>query len=63
MGRRLDALETRMGTKLLLRTPAGHTLTAAGSEILRRVEDVEREVVGMSASPSAATQASAASYA
>jgi DNA-binding transcriptional LysR family regulator len=47
MGRRLDALETRMGTKLFLRTPAGHALTAAGSEILRRVENLEREVVGI----------------
>jgi len=44
IGRRLAALEARMGTRLFLRTPNRHALTGAGSDILHRVEAMEREV-------------------
>lgn len=43
MGRRLKALEARVGAKLLHRTPAGFVLTATGEAILDNVERIESE--------------------
>lgn len=43
MGRRLKALETRVGAKLLQRTPSGFVLTAVGEAILGNVERIETE--------------------
>lgn len=43
MGRRLKALEARVGAKLLQRTPTGFVLTAAGEAILDNVERIESE--------------------
>jgi DNA-binding transcriptional LysR family regulator len=43
MGRRLKALEARVGTKLLQKTPAGFVLTSAGEAILDNVERIESE--------------------
>jgi DNA-binding transcriptional LysR family regulator len=43
MGRRLKALEARVGAKLLQRTPAGFVLTIAGKAILDNVERIESE--------------------
>lgn len=47
MGRRLDALHTRIGTTLLLRTPSGFILTAAGEHILAGVERMEAEALNV----------------
>src|SRR5271157_4095403 len=41
MGRRLKALEARVGAKLLQKTPAGFVLTSAGEAILDNVERIE----------------------
>jgi DNA-binding transcriptional LysR family regulator len=53
MGRRLGALQDRIGAKLLQRTPSGFVLTPAGERILAGVErmedeanDVERAISG-----------------
>ncbi len=43
MGRRLKALEARVGAKLLHRTPSGFVLTSAGEAILDNVERIESE--------------------
>jgi DNA-binding transcriptional LysR family regulator len=43
MGRRLKALEARVGAKLLQRTPTGFVLTPAGESILDNVERIEIE--------------------
>jgi DNA-binding transcriptional LysR family regulator len=43
MGRRLKALEARVGAKLLQRTPSGFILTSAGEAILDNVERIESE--------------------
>ena len=43
MGRRLKALEARVGAKLLQRTSSGFVLTAAGEAILDNVERIETE--------------------
>lgn len=43
MGRRLKALEARVGAKLLQRTSSGFVLTAAGEAILNSVERIETE--------------------
>ncbi len=43
MGRRLAALEQRLGHKLLLRTPGGYLPTPAGEAILGNVERIEHE--------------------
>ena len=43
MGRRLDALQGRVGAKLLQRTPSGFVLTHAGERILAGVERMEAE--------------------
>lgn len=45
MGRRLDALEERIGTRLLQKTPSGFMLTAAGESILGGVERIENEAL------------------
>ena len=41
VGRRIVALEGRLGAKLLNRTPEGFTLTAAGQSIMRQCETME----------------------
>src|SRR5579871_2852210 len=53
VGRRIAALEARLGAKLLTRTPEGLTATSAGQAILRQCEtmetsaaDIERLVAG-----------------
>ncbi len=43
MGRRLEALEQRAGTRLLLKTPHGYVLTEAGEAVLGNVERMEQE--------------------
>lgn len=43
MGRRLEALEARVGAKLLQKTPAGFVLTEVGEAILGNVERIESE--------------------
>jgi DNA-binding transcriptional LysR family regulator len=45
MGRRLDALEERVGAILLQKTPSGFVLTAAGEAILGNVERIENEAL------------------
>lgn len=45
MGRRLDSLETRLGVKLLKRTPNGYVLTPAGTRALERTERMETEAL------------------
>ena len=47
MGRRLAALEQRAGARLLLRTPRGYALTAAGEAILGNVERIEAEALAV----------------
>jgi DNA-binding transcriptional LysR family regulator len=41
VGRRLDAFERRLGSRLFRRTPSGHALTPAGAAILRHVEGID----------------------
>ena len=53
MGRRLDALEERLGVKLLLRTTRKLTLTHEGSAFLEDCQRVLSEVANMEASVSA----------
>ena len=43
-GRRVAALEKRLGATLFARSPAGLTLSHAGRELLPRAEAVERAV-------------------
>ncbi|WP_169927167.1 LysR family transcriptional regulator [Labilithrix luteola] len=45
MGRRLDAFEKHLGTRLFLRTPEGFQLTAAGRELLAHAERMEGEAL------------------
>jgi DNA-binding transcriptional LysR family regulator len=47
VGRRLDALEDRLGASLFLRTPDGYVLTEAGSAILPLAERIEQTVVSL----------------
>jgi DNA-binding transcriptional LysR family regulator len=47
MGRRLAALESRTGAKLLQRTPRGYVLTPAGEAILGNVERIEGEALAV----------------
>ena len=47
MGRRLAALEQRAGARLLLKTPRGYTLSAAGEAILGNVERIEAEALAV----------------
>jgi len=45
MSRRLEALEVRMGARLLQRTPAGYVLTALGDAVLANVERIEDQAL------------------
>lgn len=47
MGRRLDAIETRAGARLLQKTPSGFVLTIAGEAIINRVERIETEALAV----------------
>lgn len=47
MGRRLEGLHARAGTKLLERTPSGFLLTSAGERILANVERMEAEALAV----------------
>lgn len=47
VSRRLDALEESLGTQLLVRRPAGSTLTAAGERLLDVAERLESDVLGI----------------
>lgn len=47
VGRRLAALETRLGVRLLEHTPAGYSPTAAGEAILGNVERIESEMLAV----------------
>jgi DNA-binding transcriptional LysR family regulator len=47
IGRRLAALEARLGTRLLDRTPRGLVPTAAGAAIVPRAERVEAEMLAV----------------
>ena len=45
VGRRLTALEDRMGARLFDRTPTGYLLTAAGQDLVERAERMESEAL------------------
>ena len=45
MGRRLSAMEQRMGARLLQRLPGGYVLTALGESVLANAERMEAEVM------------------
>ncbi len=45
MGRRLQAMETRIGARLLERHPRGYVLTSLGETVLGNVERIEAEVI------------------
>ncbi len=45
MGRRLQALEQRIGARLLERHPRGYVLTSLGEQVLGNVERIEAEVL------------------
>jgi DNA-binding transcriptional LysR family regulator len=45
VGRRLTALEERMGARLFDRTPSGYLLTAAGQDLVERAERMESEAL------------------
>jgi len=45
VGRRIAALERRLGAKLYLRRPDGFTLSEAGGQMLAHCERIEREVL------------------
>ncbi|HWK43942.1 MAG TPA: LysR family transcriptional regulator [Stellaceae bacterium] len=47
MSRRLEALEQRMGAKLLQKTPSGYVLTAVGVAVLGNVERIEGEALAV----------------
>jgi DNA-binding transcriptional LysR family regulator len=47
MGRRLIALETRAGARLLAKTPGSYVLTPAGEAILAHVERIEAETLAI----------------
>lgn len=47
MGRRLEALHSRTGARLLQRTPTGYALTAAGERVLNSVERMEAEALAV----------------
>lgn len=47
LGRRMAALEQQIGQQLFVRSPAGYALTAAGDELLKRVQDVEVAMRGI----------------
>lgn len=45
VGRRIAALEQRLGAKLFVRTPAGFTLSDAGADMREQAERIERDVL------------------
>jgi DNA-binding transcriptional LysR family regulator len=45
MGRRLQAMESRIGARLLERHPRGYVLTSLGETVLGNVERIEAEVI------------------
>lgn len=45
VSRRIDALETRFGTKLFDRTPEGFVINALGARILARAQQIEAEMI------------------
>ena len=45
MGRRLAAMEKRIGARLLQRTPTGYALTPPGEAVLGNAERAEAEVL------------------
>jgi DNA-binding transcriptional LysR family regulator len=45
VGRRIAALERRLGTKLYVRRPEGFELSAAGSQMLEHAERIERDAL------------------
>jgi DNA-binding transcriptional LysR family regulator len=47
MSRRLEGLETRMGARLLNKTPQGYVLTPVGEAILGNVERIENEALAV----------------
>lgn len=47
MSRRLETLETRIGTRLFTKTPQGYVLTLVGEAIRARVERMEAEAIGV----------------
>lgn len=47
MSRRLDALEQRMGARLLQRTPGGYQLTPLGESVLGNAERMEAEAIAV----------------
>src|SRR5882724_10881688 len=47
MSRRLEAMEQRIGARLLNKTPAGYMLTPAGEAILGNVERIENEALAV----------------
>lgn len=47
MSRRLEALEKRVGARLLHRTPGGYELTALGEAVLGNAERMEAEVIAV----------------
>jgi|SRR5215475_8202101 len=47
MGRRLEDLHTRVGARLLQKTPTGFILTAAGERVLSNVERMELEALSI----------------
>lgn len=47
VGRRLEALERRIGAKLLAKTPTGFGLTEAGAAVLSAVERIEQEALSV----------------
>jgi DNA-binding transcriptional LysR family regulator len=47
MGRRLEALHERSGTKLLTKTPTGYVMTSAGESVLPHAELMEAEALAI----------------
>lgn len=47
VSRRIEQLEEALGIRVLSRSPSGFVPTAAGQEILRFVEGIEREAIGI----------------
>lgn len=45
VGRRIAALERRLGTRLYVRSPGGFTLSEAGGQMLEHAERIERDVL------------------
>src|SRR5438552_19176157 len=45
VGRRIDAFERRLGTKLFRRSPSGYALSPAGESMLAHVDSMEREAL------------------